>query len=99
MIGFCLGELGCTLQEAYDMSWAEFVLRSIGFKRVRDYEASLFRILSYETHKVQYINSKKKPPSIDKYWPMGEKKGLTEDQKKAFAEALRKYKEKKNGGS
>ena len=77
------------------MSWAEFVLRSIGFRDKRQREESLFRELAYQTHCLQYMMSKKNPPAIDKFWKIGENKqtkSVSEETKKAYAEAFEKYK-------
>ena len=79
------------------MSWAEFVLRSIGFKRVRDYEFNLKKMQAYETHNLRYLLSKKKPPTFDRFWMPKEKQGLTDDQKLAMEIALKKYKEDIDG--
>ena len=89
MIGFACGELGCSLREAYDMTWAEFQIRSFGLKNVRDYEAKLFREVAYQVHCAQYMLGKKKPPKKEKFWPIGEikPKGLTPGQLRAIQRA------------
>lgn len=89
-----------SLNEVYDMSWVEFVTRSIGFKKKRKYEAFMVRVIAYQSFCSQYIFSKKKPPSIDKFWKIEEEKSkstITESQKEAFNKAFAKYQKEVNG--
>lgn len=82
------------------MSWAEFQIRIIGFKRQREYEASLTREISYEVHKLNYLFGKRKPPNKQAFWPIGEqqqKKGVTKELKEFFLKSREQYKAKKNG--
>ncbi len=95
-----MGTLGFGLQEAYDMSWAEFVLRSDGYRKKQEREEMLFREIAYQSHCGQYMFSKKSPPRKEAWWPIGRKKSQTigEEQRQAYLEAVKKYKEQKNGG-
>jgi hypothetical protein len=77
------------------MSWAEFILRSIGFRSKQERQESLFREIAYQTHSLQYMMSKKNPPSIDKFWRIGndnKKPSLSQESKQAYLDAFEKYK-------
>lgn len=80
------------------MSWAEFVLRSVGQKKKQEREEMLFREVAYQSHCAQYIFAKQKPPKKEAFWSIGETKkqqSLGEEQRQAFLDAMRKYKEQK----
>jgi hypothetical protein len=88
-----------SLQEVYDMSWAEFVLRSIGFQEEREFMATMVREVSYEAHSMRYIFSKKSPPKKEVYWPIGKKKKATKAHvPESFLKAREEYLKQKNGG-
>lgn len=58
----------------------------------------LFREVAYQAHCSQYIFAKGKPPRKEAFWKIGETKkqqGLGEEQRQAYLEAVRKYKEQK----
>lgn len=81
------------------MSWAEFLIRSIGFKRQREYEMSMFREVAYSSYVSGWMG-KTKPPSKEKFWPIGSKKttGVSPEQMEAFKRAREQYlKDKKSG--
>lgn len=83
------------------MSWAEFQIRLIGFKRVREHQTRLFREVGYQSYLLQFIMSKKSPKKINDWWPIGKKKEtvLPEEIKEVFMQQRREYEEKvkKNG--
>lgn len=103
VIGFAVKNLRCTLQEAYDMSWAEFVIRSIGFKEQREYEMKMTREVAYQIYLGNHSFSKNKPKSKEKFWSIGEQKKpkINKVQEEAFRKAHKKYlsevKKKQNG--
>lgn len=79
------------------MSWPEFVLRSIGHKKKQEREEMLFREVAYQAHCSQYLFAKGKPPRKEAFWKIGtdKKQEFGEEQRQAFLEAMRKYKEQK----
>ena len=86
------------------MSWAEFVLRSIGFKEQREFEMRMTREVAYQMYVGNHQSSKKKPKSKDKFWAIGEQKqekGITKQHEQAFLQAHKRYleelKNKKDG--
>ena len=89
-----IGELQVgTLNDVYDMSWADFRIRLFAYKRMELKEWEKIRFLAYENLKsTQYVmNSKAKiPNSIDKYLPLY---GTKKVDKTAF-DILRKEQEK-----
>lgn len=79
------------------MSWAEFLIRSIGFRRQREYEMMMFREVAYSAYVGGWMG-KSKPPSKEKFWPIGnKKKGVNEQAKEAFLKAREQYLKQKNG--
>lgn len=82
------------------MSWAEFVLRSIGFKEEREFQMLMTREIAYQAHSMQYVFGKSKPPRKDKFWNIGEETvnntNISDEQIEAFREAKRKYNENKS---
>lgn len=81
------------------MSWAEFRIRSIAFKRMREDKMKMVREVSYEVFKLNYLMSKKKPPSKNKFWPIGEdakrQNEVSEEVKNIILQQQREYKAKK----
>lgn len=74
------------------MSWAEFVLRSIGFKEQQEFEMLMFREVSYQAHCMQYLFGKKNPPKKDAFWRIGDKKKpITKEVPEAFLKAREEY--------
>ena len=85
-----------TLQDVLDMSWAEFVLRSIGFKDKREFEMLMTREIAYQSHTMQYVFGKSKPPTKEKFWKIGEgKKVVKKNPPPAFMDAMKDYLQKK----
>lgn len=87
------------MQEVLDMSWAEFLLRSIGFKEKRKRELLLVREIAYQNYCSQFVWSKKKPKSKEKFWPIDAQapKKASKKAKNAFLAAFKDYKNKING--
>lgn len=81
------------------MTWAEFRIRSFGFKRVRKFQMFLTREIAYEVHVGHYSWGKKKPPKKDKYWSLDgvKKKAVNEDIVAAFKKKRAEYLKEKDG--
>jgi len=95
VILFAVKNFNMTLQDVLDMSWAEFVLRSIGFREKREFDMMMTREISYEAHCMQYAFAKGKPPRKDKFWQIGEVKPQTSKLvPQAFLNARAEYKRK-----
>ncbi len=74
------------------MSWAEFVLRSIGFKEKREFEMLMHREVAYQAHCMQYLFGKNNPPKKDSFWKIGDnKKAVTKQVPEAFLKAREEY--------
>lgn len=81
------------------MSWAEFLIRSIGFKRARDYEQMLFREVAYSAFVSGWMG-KTKPPSKQKFWPIGsDQAGPNKAQLEKLKEVREAIKQRKNGNT
>lgn len=79
------------------MTWAEFQIRSFGFKRVQKWQKFLIREIAYEVHCNRYIWGKKKPPKKNDFWPLDEKKNsLNDAHVSALEDAWKKYKDGKS---
>jgi hypothetical protein len=88
------------MQQAYDMSWAEFVIRSIAFKDRQEFEMTMTRSVAYQSYCAQFIFSKKKPLKIDQFWPIGDKKiksEINEELKEKFIKETMKFNKSRNG--
>ena len=85
------------------MSWAEYQIRVIGYRRKqkneREFDMLMAREIAYEVHKLGFLFGKSKPSNKNTWWPIGDKNktSLTEAQKKAFLIAVEKSKIKKDG--
>jgi len=82
------------------MTWAEFRIRSFGFKRVRQFSMFLTREIAYEVHVGHYVWGKKKPPNKDKFWNITgtEQKGsVNKDIIESFRKKRADYLKKENG--
>ena len=80
-----------SLQDVYDMSWAEFVLRSIALREEREREELLFREVAYQAYTNNFIFSKKRPEAKDRFWKIGNKKPIVKEIPEAFKRAREKY--------
>lgn len=80
------------------MTWAEFCIRLNGYKRLDKKEWYKIRFLGYQTYISNWMDSKKKPVSIDKYLPLdnSKKQGLNEQQKAALLKAHEDYNNRKS---
>lgn len=60
----------------------------------------LFRAVAYEVHTLKYMFSKKHPPRIDKFWPIGDKpvSKVSEQAREAFMKQYNQYLKKVNDG-
>lgn len=87
-----------SLDDVLGMSWAEFVLRSIGFREKIERERLLVREVAYQVYCSQFVWSKKKPKSKNKFWPITSDapKRASIKAKNAFLNAFKKYKKKLN---
>lgn len=85
------------------MSWAEFVLRSIGFREQREFEMMMTREVSYELYKNGFVFAKGKPVKKDKFWPIGKKKKrvskVSDAARQKFMKAFEAYKKKVDGNN
>lgn len=82
------------------MSWAEFRIRLFALKRMQEREEMLFREVSYSAYVSGWMGMNK-PPSKEKFWPIGnvKKTGVSDQAKQAFLKAREQYlKEKKEKG-
>jgi len=79
------------------MTWAEFCIRLNGHQRLDKKEWYKVRFLGYQTYISNWQNSKKKPVSIEKYFPLDNKiiQGLNEQQKDALMKAHEEYNNRK----
>lgn len=74
------------------MSWAEFVLRSIGFRERQEREEMLFRAVAYQSYCNQFVWGKKRPEKIDRWWKIGNDKiPVTKKVPEAFIKAREEY--------
>lgn len=80
-----------SIQEVYDMPWAEFVLRSIGFKEEQEFTMMMFREVAYECYKNGFVFTKSKPVDKNKFWKIGHKKVIKKEVPKEFLEARANY--------
>lgn len=87
-----------TLEEVEDLTWAEFLLRSYGFKEEREFQLKLAREQAYQTFGLPWRVFGKRPPSKDKFWPMDGKNKIS-DETLDTLNMLREMKKKKNGNS
>lgn len=102
MISFAVGELGCNLDYAYyEMTWAEFRIRSFAFLRMQKREEYKLRELAWTIYIAPYQDPKKMKRSKKAFWPIdGDKKasGPTDKMIKIMEDAQRQYlKDKQNG--
>lgn len=92
-------ELRCpSLSYVLDMTWAEFCIRLHGFHRLDKREWEKHRLGAYWNYVNTFAYSKKKPLSIDRFFPLEIKKKpiLTEKQEEAIKKAVNEYNLKKN---
>jgi len=101
-----LGELGIpTLEDVYDMTLAEFELRSYAYRREQQWDWAKFRSVSYWAVRSFNIAPKSIPKRITDVMHLpfvdtdSDNGGLNENQINAFKAAQEKYlKQKKENG-
>lgn len=93
MISVAVGELGCSLKEAYKMSWAEFLIRLHAFNRLREHEYKMVRIIAYQSYCSQFMFSKERPKTMRQWWPIGDetKSRVSEQARQVFKEKWEAY--------
>ena len=97
VISVALGELGVpTLQEVYDMSWAEFRIRLFAYRRMQKRQDDMMRLHAYHaaTGGLYTYAPDKFPKTLDQFWSMNDNTNR-EDKFKSLIEAQEKYKELK----
>lgn len=84
------------------MSWAEYQIRAIGYRRKlkneQEFQMLITREVAYEVYKLGFMMSKKSPKDKKTFWPIENKKPeISEEVKKLFREQRAKYLNKKDG--
>lgn len=90
------------------MTWAEFRIRSFAYNRQRKREEQLeknavlrTREICYQIYVSNWMDSKRKPVSKEKYWSIGEDNKIDDDRldriRTRIKEAQEQYKKEKNG--
>jgi len=95
VISVAIGELKVgTLEDVYNMSWAEFRIRLFAFKRMERNKIELLRIHAYHAASggLYAMNPKLFPKSIDKFWKLPKEGELSD--KKQLAELLESERKK-----
>lgn len=89
------------LQTVLDMSWSEFVIRSLAYRDKREREEILFREVAYQGYKNNFIFSSSRPSTKEMFWPIGKPKvkKIPETVKDALLDAYRKFKIKKDANT
>ena len=81
-----------------DMTWAEFQIRSFGYKRIQEKEELLTREIAWNALVAPHSDPKKIPKTKDKFWQIGEKKSSVTDEMKArIKKAQNEYFNQVNG--
>ena len=95
VVSFALVELGIpTLDDVYNLTWAEFQIYLIGWERKLRREQYKFRALLYNNTIASHLDPKKIPKQIEKFMPIkGEKpaSALSERQRSALKKAQDEY--------
>ena len=89
-----MGELGCSnLQEAYDMSWAEFRIRSEAYWRMEVNDWKKVRKIAFTNLIGPHQDPKKLPKSEIQFMPFGDKpkSKLTDKHIQALKNAWAEY--------
>ena len=77
------------------MSFAEFQIRLFAYKRMQLREWEKFRLVAYNALVAPYQDYKKLPKTIDKFMDLSgskeQKRGVSEEQKQRFLEAMKEY--------
>lgn len=101
MIQFGVGKLELPLQTVLDMTWSEFVIRSLAFKDKREREEILFREVAYQGYRNNFVFSNSKPSTKEVFWPIGKPKikKIPERIKDALLDAYREFKIKRDANT
>lgn len=97
-------ELNCpSLDYVNNMTWAEFQIRSYGWKRQDERESYKLRKVGFSAMWAFHSDFKKLPRSEDKYWQIGDKhittnNSMQEAIRKAQEEYFKQLKEKEQNG-
>ena len=89
------------LSDVYDMTFAEFQIRLFAYKRMQLREWEKVRLISWSAFIGSHQDPKTMPKTIDKFMSLDNtnaKKGITEDKKKRYLEAMREYLKQSNNG-
>ena len=96
-------ELNCpSLEYVNAMTWAEFQIRSYGWKRSDERESYKFRKIGFAAMWAFHGDFKRMPKSENKFWQIGNKEISTTDAmqeaiKKAREDYFKELKDKQNG--
>lgn len=85
------------MEQFYNMSWKEFVLKSFAYHRIQKDEWRKFRLVAYYARFAPYIKTDF-IDSIEKFYPLGDKQrgsSISDLAKANFIESSRKYYENK----
>ena len=72
-------------------------MRAEGYRKKEIERAKLYRVLAYETYTLKFLFGKRKPRSMQKFWPIGEdkKSQVTQEHRKKFLEKMAEFLRKK----
>lgn len=84
------------------MTWNEFRIRTIAYQRMQEREverqAFFTREIAYQVYRLQFLFSKKSPPSKERFWPIGKKEsGLPDEVRAQFLQRFAEFKNSVNG--
>ena len=85
MISVALGELGVpTLQEVYDMSWAEFRIPLFAYRRMQKSQDDMMRLHAYHaaTGALYAFAPDKFPKTLDQFWRVDKKEEVSGREKR-----------------
>lgn len=95
MISFCCAELGMSLEEAYDTTWAEYCIRSHGYHRLQQKEWEKVRVMAWHSLIAPNADPKKLPKSMQKFMPLEDKVRPVNVGHELFFQLEREYLEQK----
>lgn len=83
-----------SLDDVYDMSFAEFQIRLFAWERTQEREWEKIRVVAWYSAIGPHLDAKKLPKDIRKFMPLGlDKKNaeVSDEMKKAFVDAMADY--------
>jgi len=84
-------ELQCPSYDyVMEMTWAEFQIRSFGYRRMKEREELLTREIAWASLTGSHYNSKNLPKTKDKFWRIGSKPTVKNER---MNEAIKKAQE------